>query len=51
MMRTFDWLVFAFLLVLGFLVPHPMTQRQMFGCVVLVVLLVLMACLLVMSLK
>lgn len=51
-MRTFDWLVFAFLLVLGFVVlPRPMTQQQTFGCVLLVVLLVLMACLLVMSLR
>jgi hypothetical protein len=50
-MRTYDWLVFAFLLTLGFVVPHPMTQRQTLGCVVLVVLLVLMACLLVMSLR
>lgn len=40
---TFDWLVFVFLVVLGWVVPAPVTRRQQIVGVVCLVLLVLMA--------
>lgn len=50
-MRTFDWLVFAFLLALVVGVPYPTAHRQMVTTIMQVVLLVLIACLLLLSLR
>ncbi len=38
-----DWLVFAFLVALGWAMPAPVTRRQQFGALVCIVLLVLMS--------
>lgn len=46
-MRTFDWLVFVFLVVLGWVLPTPVTTRQKVASVVLLVLLVVMGLVLV----
>lgn len=41
-MRTFDWLVFVFVVALGWVVPPPVTTRQKVGAAVCFAALVLM---------
>ncbi len=46
-MRSYDWLVFAFLIALGWVLPAPATRKQWVGAIICIVLLVLMLMVLV----